>query len=692
MAAYVKYTMVFKDDFGRTVHVVLRSAEVVLEPIVLTAASNPVTITMVGGDDDVYQPVITSQAVIRIILPEDSVQLFEDLTNMTEDTFGVTITVFNPGDDYVWHGWLIPDEQIRNFSYTGQEISIRAIDPLSRSKGVKLLNSDNKYLYGKFKLKDIISTVMDRCFNPDNTVGTFSYFVASTLKLSYDTTYVFPDILEQLTVNTEVFNDDMGRPITGFEVIKMIANSLCMRCWYENRTLYFQDIHTFTSNWMLGAIGLGIMLPGDDNNFLIKNTENITTLRTFKESRARFEYKGAVGILIDGYLQNWEVAGAGFRLTDWDYNPILGGQPDVFLRREGTGREGTPYGIRIQAYSSGNIERIGSRSVTTFTGGDSARISIKMQLLNPNDIPPYQDEYVIDISAIPVIYNPDDPTLSYITQINPTTNETYWQRVDLTGTLFASGVTDWAAITALTPRAIFLRADRAATRQTLEKDTPPLPVEANGILFVNVSPAINPSYTLIPDSTKTIIHNVLVSKIPKNTERVPSKGEIVYITRQINTSQLDKTKDIELNTTVNNSVTGALETEITYVRTSDGVTVLAGLVTYLSNGSFLIDKSLLQYNAMVQMRYNYAQYKIDLEARSRLLQFYNFISLADLSDPLRPSTAIYDEPFLQTKHEYDIKTGLRKLSVVSMKQNARLLSETTLDDTHDLLEVNSLTR
>lgn len=684
MPTFDKYIMSFKDEYNRDVVVKFRTTEDVSLLAVLKPAANPVLISFQGQDDNVYQPLIASKATINILLELDDSSIFEDLSNLDEDKFGVSITI---DDDYEWHGWLIPDEQTKGFSYRGQTITLNAIDVISKLKGQKLLDEDGAYIHGEKTLKYIVQRCFDPIFNPENTAGGYDFFIASTLKLSYDTTYAFPDILEQLTVSSEVFNDDMGRATNAYDVIYAIAESLCMRCFYENRTLYFVDVQTFTNNWEIGAIPLTFLEPGFSDNIFLENSEDISTLRTFKESRARFDYRGYTGLLEDGYFTDWTPDGAGFVLTHWDYNTDLLSQSDYNNRRVGNGRQEDPFGIKLRRNGSDpNVrEEIGTKYIYNIDGLELLSASIKLEMTSP-DIGTVGE--LMTIGILPILYNEDDPTTSYYKKAGGTVNSEIWDTVDLTGSSFATGNIDWGVVDTLDlPYPHYLTVSPTNEKQTLTIDLLKMPVVGGHFtLFIVVSCPDSGAFYANTSLSNSVLYEVLISRKPLNTNRETSKGEIVYITRDIKTSQEYLERNVKLNTTVAVGVAGALRTFITYTRTSDGVVVPAGIVPYISNGSTATNVSLIQYNAMVQMNYNHPQYKIDLSAKSRNMQFNNFISMESVYDDGRPSTSIYLSPFIQTRHAYNVKDCTRRLSIVSMFEVNRDLSTEELDSTHDLLE------
>lgn len=715
---YEKYKIEFKDDFNRLVTVLIVQDEIILTPTMLVAADNPVTVRYDGDESDIFQTMIPSKAKIRILLPEDNLELYEDLSTIDEDTFGVTITVEEDDDIvFAWNGWLIPDELTRTFSYQDQTMELTAIDVISRLKGQRLVNSDGTYIVGRQTMKYIVSRCLDEAFTTSNTIGSYEIVVKSHMVLSVLTSYEFPDVLEQLSVAAEAFNDDMGRPISAFEVVERIARSLLMRVFYENSTVYFVDILDYQGDMdrpeapVLFKDYPGVTLQ--DNNIIIGNDENITTSRTFRESNARFQYTNTIGILIDGNLNNWEESGTGYRLTNWFYNPYLEARPDVDDRRVGNGRAESPYGILLTYTNDGTTppitgrkyDMICSKVSVPVSGGIFYTINVRMRLVNPlsidfADISGTLARHTYQILFI-FVYNDYDPSKCYaFSWMSGGDGHAHWVEIALAGTDFEDGIPDWSVITAAYESelssnttvntfgaanpALIIEATPAFEIQELSYDLPPLPIGVIGTMYVAVHPCTGAKVDLHPESADTVIYSCILTQKGSFFGPEKTKGETVYITRKIRTSQDKLEREISFNTTENSNVAGSISTDITY-EDNFGNIIPAGNVPVvsISNVPELFGLPILGYNAIALMWLNYPQYKIDFTVRGKILNFYDAVILNTLYDPGRPSTAIYQEVFIQNSHEYDLKMGTRKLVVMSMKINKRIISDVEPDETHD---------
>lgn len=695
----------------------------------LMGDANPVQITYDGEEESIFSAVVTSKARIRVKIDGSaSNQAFiERMAALKEGEYQVEIQWALFGR---WVGALIPDEQTRSFSLIEGTLELTAVDRLIQMKGKKLVDSDGAYLSGDLTLR----TYIERCFNqvlPPGAPGLDTMLIYSSLVLSNDTAYSFPSIMEQLSVYAEVFNDDMGRPVSCYDVIKIIAESLCMRCFYVGNFLFFVDIldHLILPpEFGLETIKVGFKdgnIPVD--SILIKNSENITTVPTYTESICRFEFKGLIGLLVDGYLQNWVPSGGGFILNDWTYSPLLLSAPDYENRRVGNGRQENPYGILLKGTVAFDYEEIGGHAINEFYGGDTINVQIKMRFRDISQIVTTRiggTEYDITTLFRAVIYNETHPEWSYyLKAVGASNSGIYeWKDIDLLGTTFAANEFDFAELTARamigTPYGplatrILLPLNKVSGDQTISVDLPPLPLTRDGIKDIGrffFAPGGASSWDYDNDLAPIadlIVQNVIVSKAVPKTDNKEVKGEIVYVSRAGNMSVTKVEKTIKLNTSANWNVAGSLRTPITYTLNQDstlpdgsvipsGTVIPAGPVYYLSrkNADIFNNRPLIAYNAMVRTLFDYNQYKIDYETKGNYLNFNGIIDLSSLYDEARPSTEIYQSLSLQIRNTIDIKAAENKITSVTMKVVAREFTQYPngeLDETHDLIETYNIT-
>lgn len=680
----------------------------------LLGSDSPVEVTYDSEDETIFSTMITSKAKIRVLVDSNNIDFIERMAVLKEGEYQVEINWAGSGR---WVGALIPDEQSRTFSIVQGELELTAVDRLIQMKGKKLIDSDGAYMSGEHTLRQYI----DRCFAqvlPPGAPGLDTMVIYSNLVLSNDTTYSFPNIMEQLSVYAEAFNDDLGRPINCYEVVKAIASSLNMRCFYVGNFLFFVDIINYIEFPPFGLDPVTVGFKGDTvGATLIKNSENITTVPTFTESVCRFKYKGLVGLLVDGYLQNWIASGSGFVLEDWTYSPRLLSQPDYESRRRGNGRQENPFGIFLKCDALGflDFDEIGGSSLNEVYPLDTINISAKLKFNDMNQIVPTRiggNEFDIFGSFRAVIYNNNNPDLSacILTEDGGGSGKYAWYWVDLTGSGFASGVFDFEALIDAVETAYgfgpyatqnIIQFSNTSSDQTISIDLPSaLLIGRTGKLFVAFGGACctdldNDTYPPVD----IILQNVIVTKSVPKTDNKEVKGEVVYVSRFGNMSVEKVEKEISLNTSANWNVSGALRTPITYTLTQDsllpdgtiipsGTTIPAGPVYRLSRTGTTIfnNQPLVAYNAMSRMLFDYNQYKIDYEVKGNYININAPIDLSSLYDVSRPSTEIYNSISLQIRNSINIKKSENKITSVTMKFDQRSFSGNTLDEFHDLVE------
>jgi hypothetical protein len=733
MAATIKYLTVFRDHYNRVVTVGIVAADYLGTPIGLTTAADPLTITYNGDDGDIFQTMITSKAKLSLLLGEENTEFYEDITTMDENTFGLQIVVRNPNTaviEYKWEGWLVPDEQSRNFSYTNQEITLTAIDPIGRTKGQKLLNSDGSYIYGKQTIKYIVNRCIQDVFTPDNTFATFNLVIDSDLVLSNTTSTILPDIFDQLKINSEAFNDEVGRPKSGFDVLEMIAKAMFMRVFYENGNVYFVDILNYSSLSTSPSIVINPVFYSSypnvteaNNTILLQNTENITRTRVYRDSICKFTYTNAIGLLKDGTLINWTAISGGYKLTEWYYSPYLSARADVYNRRQGNGRAENAYGMLIKYtsdhvsgddYQNRQFDVICTKTPEYVYFGQKFTLDISVKFAHPEAIP-----YVItvdgwqNIAALPVfiyIINRNDTTNSYYLN-----KDSVWTVIDLSGTDFdVLGQPDWVTVLGaydadLNPgspssfddeplksiyfngNALVVPLQGVGNTQDLTVEIPEIPQYCTGEMFVFIHPAVNTRSDLSNAGTDTIVYKALLSSKIANIINGFYSGEIQYLSREIRTSQDNITREISFNTTDNKTIAGAISSAIPITETS-GV-IPPGNLSKICLKDYpeplFSGVSLMAYNAIGQMWLNYAQFKIDFQTLSKKNNFSESMAFFCLVDPDRPSTDIYNNIFIQNTSEYNVKKSTRKITAISTKPTVREITQAPdgeLDETHDFSE------
>lgn len=729
------YTYQYQNNLGHTVDITIQRGSAVGRT--LTLADNPIKVTYnVEDEDDIFSPIMTSRCEVRVIVTddEDGIEFFEDMSIAKDGEWRLDMLVFDGSNQLEsWSGFIIPDGMQRGISYRNDIVIIRAVDVLERAKSFKVTKTDGSQFVGRYKLRDYIDAIITNAWG-----GLYEYEENSKIVLTNnpETPTVWPPITEALWVDATAFNDNNGRPINAFDALKIIAKALGARIYFEDNKVILREVLTYNerpgSTW-LNVVG--IKSDTKTNDFLIGNQEVLTRSRTFKEVKGSFDYEGADGVMQNGNMQFYDVDG---KPSSVDINASLQALPDLNVRRRGNGRTENPYGFVLKSTYAEPGTPIISRHLNTYdmlafntpAGVSVPRyteisIEVTARLEDVGEIAVQQDQTYTAMIVDAIIYNDSDPSQSVRSMLNPDGVPT-WETVDLSSNaLFGSGQYDFSVnardndqfalfpppgdlLIPLIGVSRFVSqfgtpikfAGVKDTSQTQGVDLAPNPV--SGRLYVSVSQIFDAGPMSIPtigelnSSTEmdTRIESVLVSAKGLND----GKTETVYQTRFGDHTTEKKEFELELGTSANPTTKGALWTDITY---QDDDTKVGrfyrgpGWVKGIQHEDFSLGlpspwngyMSLLMYNAMARMAFNRVQNKMDFTCLSERMPIGNVIFFPDLSDPDRPSTSLYVQPHIQQMQTWDVTTGERNVTVISLAKDIRVItSEGQETPTTDLVE------
>lgn len=734
MAVYVaKYT----NNLGQKVDLII--ADVITpDQETIQLADNPITIDYsVKDEDDIFSPIMAGRAEVRVILGEDvvSTNFFEDMSNAQEGEYELLVRVHDGGGTTygAFQGYIVPDGLQRGISYFNDIITVRAVDAVERLKSYTLRKIDGTQFVGRFKLSEYLEALLE-------PAGAFIGDIETDISLSDTPLNPLPStsLLEQLWVDASVFNDNQGRPINAYEALELIAYSLGCRAILDHTTgfptLNMREVATYPLQF-IDPLDIGIKSNGNTDNFLLGNSEVLTRVKTFKEVKGSFSYEGADGIVENGAMQFYDVDG---KPQNVDVNAPLLALPDMNVRKRGNGRTENPYGFMLRSsYTEDTPGNIATRHINTVdmlafkTPADlhlprysEVEISVTARLEDVGYVAEQTDSVGTNLQYTAmivdaIVYNEADPANSVRSMLNPEGVPT-WETVDLSGNAtFASGSYDFGvnartnglfaifpsgSLYALGPivgASAFISQygtplEFSATynvSQTQNIELAPLPV--SGRLHVAISQILDAgpmvshgTLTELNDSTEmnTRIEGVLVSA--KGLSE--GKEETVYITRYGDHTTDKKEFEIKLNTTATPTAKGSLWTDVTYEDSDSKVGRFyrgPGWVRGINCSYFSPSErirgyvSLVQYGALMRMAFNGVQNKIDFSARCSALHPempVRFIELLDLS---RPSTFLFDAFHIQQKHKWNVTTGERDITAISMQLYNRDVEDGTEQDT-----------
>lgn len=734
------YVATYTNNLGHTVDLRIEDIDDVNEDTI-HLADNPITVTYtVKDEDDIFSPIMTGRAEVRVMLLDDTVStaFFEAMSNAVEGEFSLRVHTHNgAGTTYgLYTGFVVPDGMQRGISYINDVITIRAVDSIERAKSYTIKKGDGTQFVGRYTLKDYLDAIL----SPLGVISIGDIIHTDMLLSGTSTPPTDGDpIIEQLWVDASVFNDSNGRAINAYDALEMIVFSLGCRGLLDHSSgvpsFKMYEVCTYPLHFILTpTIEIGLKENGNTDNFLIGNREVITRIKTFKEIKGSFSHEGADGIVENGAMQFYDVDG---KPQNVDVNAPLLALPDMNVRKRGNGRAENPYGFMLRSsYTETTPGNAATRQIDTvdmlafktpddlyLTRYAEVEISVTARL---EDVGYIADQTGANSTRLQytamivdaIIYNEVDPANSVRSALTPEGVPT-WETVDLTGNAaFAAGDYDfnvnarnnaWFAIfpQSFEPFGPIFGASKFISQygtplefsatynvsQTQKIELAPLPV--SGRLHIAISQILdagpmisNGTLAELNASTEmnTRIEGVLVSA--KGLSE--GKEETVYINRYGEHTTDKKEFEIKLNTTATPTAKGSLWTDVTYQdndskvgRFYRGPGWVRGVQGAYFNppDHFRSYVTLVQYGALARMAFNGVQNKMDLSVVASSMPPEVPIKFTELVDFDRPSTGLYSYFHIQQMQKWNVTTGERDVTCISMKLYNRDVEDGTEQDT-----------
>lgn len=701
-------------------------------------ADNPITVTYtVKDEDDIFSPIMSGRAEIRVMLLDDSVstEFFEAMSNAGEGEYNLRVHTHNgAGTTYgLYNGVVVPDGMQRGISYFNDIIVIKAVDAIERAKSFTLKKIDGTQFVGRYTLKDYIDAIL-------LPIGAFTGEIYTYLTLTNTPASPLPttSLLEKLSLDASVFNDSNGRPINAYDALEIIVFGLGCRAVLDHMsgiaTLVMYEVVSYPVQRPT-ALDIGVKEFGRTDNFLLGNREVVTRIKTFKEVKGSFSYEGADGIVENGAMQFYDVDG---KPQNVDVNAPLLALPDMNVRKRGNGRTENPYGFMLRSsYTETTPGNYVTRQIDTVdmlafkTPSDlylpryaEIDINITARLEDVGYVASQTDSIGTNLQYTAmivdaIVYNEADPANSVRSMLNPEGVPT-WETVDLSGNAtFQSGDYDfnvnsrtngWFAIFpsgslyALGPivgASAYISQygtplEFSATynvSQTQSVKLAPLPV--SGRLHIAISQILDAGpmvgYPLLADLNNSTEMNTRIEGVLVSAKGLSEgKTESVYINRYGDHTTDKKEFEIKINTTATPTAKGSLWTDVTYQDVNNkvgrfyrGPGWVRGMQGAYFSPSDQIRKyiTLVQYGALVRMAFNGTQNKLDFSVKASSLPPDQLITFQELVNISRESTLLYGYHHIQQMQKWNVTTGERDITAISMQLYNRDVEDGTEQDT-----------
>lgn len=214
MAYAVKYRLDFSDLEGNARRLEIFQDGYVGSVISAVGTDEPVIITH-QQDDDVYQPIIGSNAEINL-LATDAVN-YDDLLTPDEKEFKVVV-YYEDSTYYVpiWSGFVIPDAYKQAIKSTPYEIQITASDGLGSLDGYKHTLAYNSYVD--------LDAIIEHCI--DKIGLGLTYYKVPSLRVSTEAT---DSALTQTDIHTSNYFEDNFEPMDCKTILESVLKQFNLR-------------------------------------------------------------------------------------------------------------------------------------------------------------------------------------------------------------------------------------------------------------------------------------------------------------------------------------------------------------------------------------------------------------------------------------------------------------------------------
>lgn len=217
-----KYQILFNDVDGNACKVTFDFADWTGDVKDVLAAGDPVTINYNGDRTNLFQQVVTSKAVIRVVAQEDFVLDTRDI-----DDREVSVTIETPAGK--WIGFLVSYQRSEIFDSGNYDLEVSCVDAFSYIKENANRILSDTLVMGAQSLNTIISAI----------VG-----LPTVLQIAYkpvtETGAVEGNLFDLLFILVETFMEG-GLLKNGIDIVSSICDLFNCTSFIENGTIYFRQ-------------------------------------------------------------------------------------------------------------------------------------------------------------------------------------------------------------------------------------------------------------------------------------------------------------------------------------------------------------------------------------------------------------------------------------------------------------------
>ena len=205
----------------------------------ISGGGSPVVINYKNNDDNKFNPITTSGAVITLRATET----LNLNTFYTEDEREWKVTVYDMGDPVrvIWTGYIIPDNANEPFLSLPYDFSLKATDILETLKTVPYMNG-NALIKKEISFKDLLGECLERTgLDLHYVIGVNTYFLSSHAISGADP-------LSKTIVDTTRFIDPNNKAFSCYEILEAICRQFTANLKQVDGKWYFIDISEYVYN------------------------------------------------------------------------------------------------------------------------------------------------------------------------------------------------------------------------------------------------------------------------------------------------------------------------------------------------------------------------------------------------------------------------------------------------------------
>lgn len=174
-----KYILGFTNDLNELYEIYFDFLDYSGEIIQLSGTDDALTLRSTNGDENKLEPILGTEALINILVEEDTPVTIADLVAQHDNDIRVTIFRDQDYSKSVFQGFVVVEDNSQPFLDPPYILSIRALDGLGLLKGVDLVDTNALRFVGSFSVLSWIAQILYKTGQTLNLRVYFNFFEVS---------------------------------------------------------------------------------------------------------------------------------------------------------------------------------------------------------------------------------------------------------------------------------------------------------------------------------------------------------------------------------------------------------------------------------------------------------------------------------------------------------------------------------